>query len=283
MSGRSNSNKKIFLLIPAIALSCLAWSQADTSGVLSEEMKEVMIDTTETIVEPVPDDEDYDEGVAVEESKYFLKRAEQVNGGGPDSIQHRQLSDSLLKRLQGDEGFWYVNYPFEEKPTAGNPQKRNIPLSETPAFQTLLWLVIIGGFAAFVIIYLSNSNAGLFRRKSVAIAGTEEEEASTDNIFEINYQREIEKAVGKGNYRFAVRLMFLRLLRNMSEKNVIQYKPDKTNFDYLVQLHPTKHYGDFFRITRNYEYSWYGQFDIDPDKFALIKTDFDNFDNKLKY
>ena len=121
----------------------------------------------------------------------------------------------------------------------------------------------------------------VYSGKRTTIAASEEAIAETDNIFEINYQREIDKAVSNGNYRFAVRLMFLRLLKNLSDKKVIHYKQDSTNFDYLLQLHPTKYYHDFFRLTRNYEYSWYGQFDIDPEKFSLIRKDFENFDHNL--
>ena len=58
----------------------------------------------------------------------------------------------------------------------------------------------------------------------------------TENIFEINFQQEIDKAVQAGNYRLAVRLLFLRLLKNLAEKNIIQYQQDRTNFDYLMQL-----------------------------------------------
>ena len=72
---------------------------------------------------------------------------------------------------------------------------KQFPFTDSTAFQTILWLVIIGGFAAFVIIYLANSNVGLFRKRNKPIAGDEEVEVETDNIFEINYQREIDKAV----------------------------------------------------------------------------------------
>ena len=85
-----------------------------------------------------------------------------------------------------------------------------------------------------------------------------EEELATEDIFAINYQKEIDKAAQQGNYRLAVRLLFLRILKNLSQKNIIRYTQDKTNLDYLVQLHATRYYSDFFRITRNYEYSWYG-------------------------
>jgi hypothetical protein len=134
-----------------------------------------------------------------------------------------------------------------------------------------------------VIIYLANSNVGLFRKGGKSIAASEADEVETDNIFEINYQREIDKAIANGNYRFAVRLMFLRALKNLSDKKVIQYKHDRTNFDYLMQLHSTKYYSDFFRLTRNYEYSWYGQFSIEPEKFSIIKSDFENFDRNMSH
>jgi hypothetical protein len=76
--------------------------------------------------------------------------------------------------------------------------------------------------------------------------------------------------------------MFLRLLKEMAEKNIIQYKQDRTNLDYLLQLQPTGYYHDFFRITRNYEYSWYGLFDISEDAYNKVKNDFTQFDLQIK-
>jgi hypothetical protein len=98
-----------------------------------------------------------------------------------------------------------------------------------------------------------------------------------EDIFAINYQKEIDKAAAAKNYRLAIRLMFLRLLKTMSEQNVIQYKQDRTNFDYLTQLMNTRLYNDFFRITRNYEYVWYGKLSVSDETYAVIKKDFDQF------
>ena len=159
-------------------------------------------------------------------------------------------------------------------------KKERTSFTAHPLFQTILWLIIVAGFVTFLILYLYNSNASLFR-KSSAIAD-EETDAEASDIFAINYQKEIDKAVGMSNYRLAVRLMFLRLLRNLSDRNIIQYKQDSTNFDYMMQLHPTGMHPDFSRLARNYEYSWYGQFEIDKEKYSIIKNEFENFERKLK-
>jgi hypothetical protein len=108
-----------------------------------------------------------------------------------------------------------------------------------------------------------------------------DEETMPEDIFAINYQREIDKAVGEGNYRLAVRLHFLQLLKNLSDRNIIRYQQDKTNLDYLFQLQSTRHYNDFFRITRNYEYSWYGQFEVSADAYRHIRKEVEQFERGL--
>jgi len=244
--------------------------------------------------EPGTSQDDSNDATESHTNIYFLQKNQQPNGGGPDAVRWKKLPDTLVKRLQGEDDFWYVNYEFDkikkkkQQATYDKDTKRKSSEEERPTvfqsgwFQTLLWIFIIGGFVTFIIIFLANSNAGLFRRKNTAIQSDEEMELITDNIFEINYQKEIDKAVSNGNYNFAVRLMFLRVLRNLTDKKIIQYTPDRTNFDYLLQLQPTDYYKDFFKLTRNYEYSWYGHFDVDMERYSWIRRDFENFDQKLR-
>jgi hypothetical protein len=193
-------------------------------------------------------------------------------GSGLDSYNERRVDTRLFN---SDEEFWYANTSFEKKAQA----KSNKRFQNTTFYQTLLWMLAVGGFIAFLIIYLSNSNISLFRRSKTMAA--HDSDVDTDDIFAINYSSEIEKAVAAGNYRLAIRLHFLKLLRGMSERNIIQYTHDRTNFDYLLQVHHAPWYQQFFRITRNYEYVWYGQFDIDREKFDSINKDFDSLERQL--
>lgn len=216
---------------------------------------------------------------SIPDSNYFTVK--EVNGTGIGTVRLRRIPDSVISQMKLDAAFWYANMDPLPQRGSGPPPKRKIGLSGQAWFQTILWIFILVGFAAFMVIYLSNSNVRLFRRKNDNIE-EEEEGVATDDIFAINYKREIEKASAAGNHRLAIRLMFLRLLKNLSEKNIIQYQHDRTNFDYLVQLKETRYYNDFFRITRNYEYSWYGQFEVSREAYQLIKSDFENFDPILK-
>ncbi|OSZ77380.1 hypothetical protein CAP36_13370 [Chitinophagaceae bacterium IBVUCB2] len=223
---------------------------------------------------PPPEEDEYkDEEV----DGIYFKNKDQY-----DTLQvaQRKVPDSVKKGMQNDEAFWYANAEIEKAPEGKKGNKSYKPFGQQTWVKTLFWILVIGVFAAVIMLYLADSNIGLFRKKKKLVQ-LEEEEIATEDIFAINYQREIEKAAAQANYRLAVRLMFLRLLKNMSEKNVINYKQDKTNFDYLLQLHPTNYYKDFFRITRNYEYTWYGQFEINEDAYKIIRNDFDLFEKNL--
>lgn len=229
----------------------------------------------DTVVYPANENYDsyYEEETDEEDQEGIFLSVDSIR----DSLVPRKLPDSLVRKMKEDDDFWYANanIPKEEP-------KTEKPLTMRPWFQTILWVIIIAGFAAFLIWYLAGNNVGLFKKKRTIIEEPSvEEELSTEDLFAINYQREIDKAVGQGNYRLAVRLMFLRVLKNLAEKNIIDYRQGKTNFDYLLQLQPTGYYPDFFRITRNYEYSWYGQFEVGEEKFALIKKEFDQFEKRL--
>jgi hypothetical protein len=270
--------KRIATILFFLAMVIASYAQDSQFSDTIKELK-YQLDTTvipgdqpaDSTSENVYDDESTDE-LKVEQ-EYFLRK--EFTGGLTDTFKLRRLPDSVIKVLREDKAFWYANETFKKR----EKKKEKTNLTSHPLFQTILWFIIIAGFVTFLILYLSGSNAGLFR-KSSHIA-EEEADPEASDIFAINYQKEIEKAVATNNYRLAVRLLFLRLLRNLSDKKIIEYKQDSTNFDYMMQLRSTAMYGDFFRLARNYEYTWYGQFDIDKEKYSVIKNEFENFDRKL--
>ncbi len=277
---RNQSGRKIWLtsfilLLPVIWLSAQQPAWADSV----KELK-YQLDTLSVIDTVIPSQETYEEEtveIAVDENsndEYFLKK--EFTGGFTDTLSSRTLPAGNVKAFKEDKAFWYADETFKKR----KEKQQESGLSGNSFLQTILWLVIIGGFITFLVIYLANSNTGLFRKSRLIY----EEEAgnATDDIFSINYAEEIDKAASAENYRLAVRLMFLRLLRNLSDAGIIQYKQDSTNLDFLTQLHGSPLFSDFSKLARSYEYSWYGYFQIDRAKYTQIKNAFENYELSVK-
>ncbi len=236
----------------------------------------------DTISMPPPPAVHIDEGLDIYDVEDDDKKEESAfdyNWGYErwDSLQAKELPAAYKQQLQSDKDFWYANTVFQKK-------EKKIEEKDSfgvhPVIRTIIWFLIIGGFAAFLIIFLYNSNAGLFRR-SKRIVGVQQLADEEEDIFEINYPKEIGDAAAAGNYRLGVRLLFLQLLSKLAEAKTIEYKQNYTNLDYLLQLQPTSLYKDFFQLTRSYEYSWYGYFDVNEQQFRLIKNDFEDFQKRF--
>lgn len=239
---------------------------------------ETMPDTTVSIlVDPADDvgpEEDETEGMATDEENVFTPRLqEQVI-----KADLRSLPDSMKRAWKGDPEFWYADIAVDKE--KDRDARATVPVTRRSWFQSLLWVIVLAGFTVFIGFYLASSNMQLFRKSNPSIS-RQEEELDISDIFSIRYTLEIEKALQQGDYRLAIRLMYLRMLKTLAEKRIIQYQSDRTNFDYLVQLSATRYYEPFFKITRDYEYSWYGQFDVNESAYQRVKKDFERFETTI--
>jgi hypothetical protein len=198
-----------------------------------------------------------------------------------EAIRSRSVSAYTLDSLRKDGDYWYANLAPPKK-KAEEPENNKDSIFREKWFRNLLWIVILGSFIGVVIWYLVSSNILLFRKKAKSFVEGEAEEINTDDIFSIRYEPEIAKAENSGNYRFAIRLWYLFVLKDLSEKSLIEYQPGRTNHDYAMQLYKTSYGRDFSRLTRNFEYTWYGQFSVSADTYQTLRNDFLSFQKTLR-
>ena len=194
-------------------------------------------------------------------------------------ISARVLDTSSVNQVRSDKAYWYANTAPKRKKTEQAPTTR---VQDRSWFQTIFWILLIGGFVALLGWFLAASNIRLFRRAPKSMAGDEPPPGEPgENIFEMDFSREINRAIAAGNYRLAIRLSYLQVLRELAQRELIQYSHEKTNSDYLQQLSGTRIYKDFFRITRHFEYTWYGGFFLNREVYAQMEQDFINFKKQL--
>lgn len=162
--------------------------------------------------------------------------------------------------------FWRWFWNLLEDAVGNGPSSR---------FIGYLALAILVGLIVYLIFRLMGLDLKFLsgKSKSIDVPYAEVE----DNIHEINFNDEIEKAVAAKNFRLAIRLFYLRTLKQLSDANQIDWKPEKTNQAYIAELTDTNRKGLFKQLTDQFEYVWYGEFSIDKSQFDQLKSGFENF------
>ncbi|MBC7887805.1 MAG: hypothetical protein H7Z13_07935 [Ferruginibacter sp.] len=197
----------------------------------------------------------------------------------PDSIKVLKSSkyfayaknlDSLLNKYQ-------QSLETKEVPKKGISWLERILFS--PVTKYFFW-ILAGLFAAFILFKLFFAE-GFFQRSyakaNVAELHNERENLSTN----ADYGKLIAQAVIENNYRMAVRYHYLQSLQKLVAKGAIQFAAYKTNFQYLAELSGKTYKNAFAALTFNYEYVWYGEFEIDGDLFNAIQNKFKQFNSEV--
>jgi len=151
------------------------------------------------------------------------------------------------------------------------------------ATSNLISRYIFIGLGVALILYIVFKTIGaenIFRKKSKETILPYD--VITENIHEIDYEQELQRLVSERKFRLAVRLLYLRALKKLSDAEIIDWQPDKTNYNYLMEITKPELKNDFSKLTLQFDYIWYGDFPIDEVKFEPINQSFNQFNSQIK-
>jgi hypothetical protein len=192
-------------------------------------------------------------------------------------VSSRQIDNNHLNNIKQDKAFWYADYKPARK--AEKKQSTNIfsSLLSSQFFKILLFNI----FASAILWFVITGDFKIFRRQSAYTKHKGVNEPG-QNIFDTDFETEISKAITANDYPLAIRLHYLHILKELSLRNIIQYSADHTNHDFVHQLRNSRYYNDFFSLTRSFEYTWYGKFNVSEPAFEKIQNNFNSFKQQLK-
>jgi hypothetical protein len=145
------------------------------------------------------------------------------------------------------------------------------------------YTLLTGAFFFLVYFILKSSGIDIVRLLKNEPASTNVSfSESLENIHEINFDLEIEKAVTQHNYRLAVRLLYLKSLKQLNDLRLINWQTDKTNLAYVHELTEPSQKQIFGVLTKQFEYVWYGNFPIDQTTYINISSLFQEFKKQLR-
>lgn len=232
---------------------------------------QVSTDSTEATIDVVVPNED-DESTAEEEVTTYY----------PDTLKRepRYILFDSVQAVNSDKGFYYKRYMdslLRATQMKVRKPRRSVNLSGSDFFSSIFgiifWIVAIGLFVYIVYrLFLSNSSFLSRNRKNVAsdIEVTKEEDTNDPDSL-------LRNAIKSGNYRLAVRYLYLQSLKRLSEKKFIEINSNKTNYEYVTELRKHKFANEFASLTLQYEYVWYGEYPVDERLFEQIQYGFSQF------
>lgn len=105
---------------------------------------------------------------------------------------------------------------------------------------------------------------------------------SLEDIHSLDYEIMIEDAISNKKFRYAIRLNYLRSLKILSDKNLIHWKTDKTNNEFINEIKQISLKEKFKNITYDFEYIWYGEFEIDQTSYNQLQNQYSDFNSSLE-
>ena len=169
----------------------------------------------------------------------------------------------------------------ELKPRRHDDTPRINP-ADIPLIPGWLGWVIIGILFAFLIgliFYLFFNAPSNEENKKVNQAF---EEIAPSEIPKSELERRLEEALANNDYRLATRIYFIFIIKELSDKSLIHWEKEKTNYSYLLEMRNHQHYNAFSEAIMLYELIWYGKRKVSVDDYKSIEPVFKTFLTKIE-
>lgn len=192
----------------------------------------------------------------------------------------REFSQKKLNQFKNLEEFNYT----EARRVNSNPIGQFLAWLWKNSFGYILgrgdatfWEIIIYFMAIFFIIFairqfirikispvLYQSSNGLLIKQSYP----------DDNIFGKDFDSLLNASITEKDFRLAVRILYLMLIKNLNDNKKISWHFGKTNQQLSGEIENTNLRNYFLKLTWIYECIWYGKFNIDSAKFRSVHKNF---------
>ena len=217
-----------------------------------------------------------------------LPQAKKFQGNNDTTRIHKKnFNESEVENLKSDPE---LNY--KEAPTVAESlwdrflswlNQLLISFFENATMTTLGRVLMYSmGAIALIIIIMALLKVNAFRLfRGNADHGKFKYNVFHDNIHEMDFEKLIQDAVDKKEFRIGTRLIFLYALKLLSEKHLIQWQAGKTNHDYVEEIKSAELKTGLNELSFYFDYAWYGNFSVSPDQYQKVYSLFKTWKEKI--
>lgn len=188
-----------------------------------------------------------------------------------------QLNEKKWKKISKEVDY-SENYLESQKSNSYTNNTFSFNWLKSDLIRNIFTIIIIGilAFLLFKIIKLSilNLNKKIEHKNTYQVF--DENSVSNDS----DLSKILKDVLSENKYKLAIRIRFLMILKYLIEKEYIKWEIDKTNVDYLTEMHNQKEYAEFEYLVIIYERIWFSDVEVSLNDFNILNVFFTNFTTK---
>lgn len=259
------------IILCCLVLMCYVNGAAQDTNYVYRDTSLLKINAEDTVAQDgnADDDESYEADTVLKNNLLVIE---------PDSVAALKRSKpfAYAKNLDSLLAAYQLSLRKQQQ-----PERKTLSWLEaillSPFTRYFFWL-LAGAFILFILNKLYFTE-GFFQRPSAKTSVTALPDEAEHLLADTDYSTLIAKAVSTGNYRMAVRYQYLQTLQRLAAKGLIEFAPEKTNYQYVLELSGKPYKNAFASVTLHYEYVWYGEFEIDANIYEMVQTKFKQFNS----
>jgi len=216
----------------------------------------------------------------------FLSLFYALNSFAEKPIEERQFDTEKIQKYQESKDFEYINYEqntFSLSEYIKSWLESWLSRSSNPSrtasliLEFIKWAVLITGILFILSNIFGISFSSLLLKKH-DIKDNILYDVLQEDINALDFEQQIAEHLKNKNYRYAIRMHYLKALKLLSDKDLINWQKFKTNAAYLNELNDKPILKQSFaKITSLFSYIWYGEFSVDESNFETYQKEFEQF------
>ncbi|MCB0737467.1 MAG: DUF4129 domain-containing protein [Bacteroidetes bacterium] len=199
------------------------------------------------------------------------------------------MAQSPLSEKQWQEEKGQYDYTDEHlrpppEPNKDEKKERNLPNISEPKtkFGGLRYIImaVVGG-GLLVLLFFMFSNTKFNRQVHASSAKLQFEEDIEERIHEVDLTDLLKQAIESEQYEQAVRFGFLILIKMLSERQLLKWAKEKTNWEYYDELNEYDVKQPFSQAILAFEYVRYGGQEVNANRYKEIDTLFNQVKTQI--
>jgi hypothetical protein len=188
-----------------------------------------------------------------------------------------KINETRWKKISQKKN--YVETYKDSETKEEDKSKFKMPSTDFGGFKYVFYFIVAGAILFVVVKILQNINSSpvidIDKGRVYTLSEVE------DKMLEIDLDKILNDALIAKDYRLALRINFLIIIKTLSLSGKITWTKEKTNWEYFSELKDEKTALKFKEIVMTFESIWYGEHALTENQFNRLEPSYETFKNKL--